>query len=81
MALGEPWELEFAGEAAAEEVSEFLEKQNRWHITYLKTKRHGGFSDCIGWYFEGEPEEIDHRPLIEVPAILRLRVGEVLPDF
>lgn len=83
-ALGEPWELEFAGEAAAEEVSEFLvweERQTRWRITYLKTKRHGGFSDCIGWYFEGEPEVIDHRPLIEAPAIIRLRASEVLPDL
>jgi hypothetical protein len=83
-ALGEPWEFEFAGEAAAEEISEFLiweERQGRWRITYLKRKRRGGFSDCIGWYFGDEQEVIDHRPLIEAPAIIRLRASEVLPDF
>jgi hypothetical protein len=82
--LAEPWELEFAGEAAAEEVAEFLiweERQGRWRITYLKRKRCGGFSDCVGWYFGDEQEVIDHRPLIEAPAIIRLRASEVLPDF
>ncbi len=86
-ALGEAWELQESGEAPAEDVSEFLvwEKlatQDRWRIMYLKTRRQGWWTELVGdFVFEGDPEVIDHKPLIETPAVVRLRASEVLPDL
>jgi len=50
---------------------------------YLKTRREGCWDEVIPglFSFEGEPEVVGHRPLIETPAEVRLRAGEALPDF
>jgi hypothetical protein len=49
---------------------------------YRKTRREGWFTELTGGFmFQGEPEIIDHRPLIEAPAVVRLRTVEVLPDL
>jgi len=65
--------------------------KDRWRLTYLKTHRDGswtiddldmdgeGYGD--GFCFVGEPEVLDHRPLIETPAETRLRAVEALPDL
>jgi len=86
-ALGEVWEVQEFGETRAENVSEFIvwekiEGQDRWRIMYLKNRQEGYWTDLTGGFvFEGEPEVIDHRPLIETPAVVRLRAIEVLPDL
>ncbi|MGO9058887.1 MAG: hypothetical protein ACLQU2_16070 [Candidatus Binataceae bacterium] len=86
--LGEPWELQEAGESAAEDVSEFVvwervSMQERWRIMYLRNRRKGWWNDVIadGFVFEGDAEVLDHRPLIETPAEVRLRASELLPDL
>lgn len=85
--LGEAWEVQETGEGAAEDVSEFttwekIANQDRWRIMYLKSRRKGWFCvDAGGFSFEGIPQVLDHRPLIETPAIIRLRASEVLPDL
>jgi hypothetical protein len=77
-------------------VWEPLCEKGRWRLMYLKTHRDGSFcvddlpdindyylgSTLTGPYsFEGEPEVLDHRPLIETPAEIRLRASEALPDL
>jgi hypothetical protein len=87
-AVGDPELGKEIGGGAAEETNELLiweqvATQNRWRIMYLKTRREGCWGEVIPglFSFEGEPEVVGHRPLIETPAEVRLRAGEALPDF
>jgi hypothetical protein len=86
--VGDLEALKEFGENPAEEVCEYLvweksDNPDRWRLTYVKTRRDGWFSDCIpdGFSFEDEPKKVDHRPLIETPAEVRLRAGEALPEL
>ena len=91
-AVGDPAEAQASGEAAAEEVHEFvawekLADQDRWRLMYFKTHRDGWFSaDAMdeipgGFSFEREAKVLEHRPLIETASEVRLRASEALPEL
>src|SRR5260370_571963 len=87
-AIGDPAEAQETGGGPAEEVIESIvweqvATHDRWRIMYLKTQRDGCWDEVIPglFSFDGEPKVTDHRPLIESPAEVRLRVAESHPDF
>jgi hypothetical protein len=87
-AVGDPADAAESGGGAAEELIEWIAweqaaKAGRWRIMYIKTVREGCWDEVISglFHFEGEPKVVDHRPLIETPAEVRLRAGDALPDL
>ena len=80
-ALGEPWEFELSGETAAEDVSEFLvwdrlavPRPLAHHVPEDSPHRIFGATRA-GWVFSADVEVLDRRPLIETPAVVRLRAS------
>lgn len=75
-----------AGGGPAERIDEYITWEmngERWRVMYLKTRQEGFLDEVVPrlFLFEGEPQVVDHRPLIETPAEVRLRAGDALSDF